>query len=260
MRLLLVFALCAGVVSAGQEPAASPSTPTGKPTTQQPAPPPAEKQTIVVPARTLIPVKLTDSVWSKTARPGDSVHAVTILPVSVGYLVAIPAGTYVNGVVDRVWKRASSKHPALELHFTEMVFSTGYTVPLETATNVAQERAPGAAPGSVSGGQQYDAYALPPMILGAAANSSPAQFPPPPPTPQLPPLPQPSHPNMGVVIGASLGATAALILTTIYLQGRPMRAGYTMLDAGSQIDLMLASPLELDAGEVAAVSATANAQ
>jgi len=255
MRLLLVFALCAGVVNAGQEPAASPSTPTEKPITQQAAPPPPEKQSIVVPARTLIPVKLSDSVWSKTARPGDSVHAVTILPVTVGYLVAIPAGTYVNGVVDRVWKRANSKHPALELHFTEMVFSTGYTVPLETATNVAQERAPDAAPGSASGGQQYDAYALPPMILGGAANASPSQFPPSPLQP--PPLTPPSHPNMGVIIGVSLGATTALVLTTIYLQGRPMGGGYTMLDAGSQIDLMLQSPLELDAQEVAAAVGSA---
>jgi len=261
MRLLLVFALCAGVVNAGQEPAPSPPATTEKSTIQQqPAPPAGEKQTIIVPARTLIPVKLSDSVWSKTARPGDSVHAVTILPVTVGYLVAIPAGTYVNGVVDRVWKRANSKHPALELHFTEMVFSTGYTVPLETATNVARERVPEAAPGSVSGGQKYDAYALPPMILGGAANASPAQFPPPPQTPQLPPLSQPPHPNMGVIIGASLGVPAALVLTTIYLQGRPMRAGYTMLDAGSQIDLMLQGPLELDAQEVAAAVSSASAQ
>jgi hypothetical protein len=249
MRLLLVFALCAGVANAGQEPAAPPSTPTEKSTTQQPAAAPAEKQSIVVPARTLIPVKLTDSVWSKTARPGDQVHAVTILPVSVGYLVAIPAGTYVNGVVDHVWKRASSTHPAIEMHFTEMVFSTGYTVPLETATTEVQERVPDGAPGSVAAGQQYEAYAFPPPILSGAANSAPAQFPPPPQQP--PPLPQPSHPNMGVIIGASLGATAALVLTTIYLENRPMRGGYTMLDAGSQIDLMLASPLELDGGEVA---------
>jgi hypothetical protein len=209
-----------------------------------------------VPTRTIIPVRLTDSVWSKTARPGDSVHAVT--PVTIGATVAIPAGTFVDGVVDRVWKRANSKHPAIELHFTQMMFYTGYTVPLETAPNEAQRRAPDAAPGSAPGGQRYEAYAFPPPILSAPASSSPAQFPPP---QQPPPLPQPSHPNMGVIIGASLGATAALAIATIYLEGRPMRSGYTMLDAGSQIDLMLQSPLELDAQEVAAaVAATPDAQ
>jgi hypothetical protein len=265
MRLLLVFALSAGVVYAGQEPAASPDATAVKPAVQEPpvvAPAPPQKQTIVVPARTIIPVKLTDSLWSKTARPGDGVHAMTILPVTVGNTVAIPTGTFVEGVVDKVWRRASSSHPAIQMHFTELRFTNGYSVPLETTTTEVQERKPGAAPGSVGAGNEYDAYAFPPPILGASANSSPAQFPFPtqPTPPPLQPLPQPSHPNMGVIIGASLGATAALLITTIYLNGRTTRTGYTMLDAGSQIDLTLQSPLELDAREVAAAAGSSSAQ
>jgi len=254
MRLLLVFALCASVVYAGQEPAASPPAETRKPAAQEPpsAVPAPQKQTIVVPARTIIPIKLTDSVWSKTARAGDGVHAMTILPVTVDNTVAIPTGTFVEGVVDRVWKRASSSHPAIQMHFTELRFTTGYSVPLETTTTEVQERNPHTAPGSVTAGNEYDAYAFPPPILGAATNSFPAQFPPQPTPLPLQPAPQPSHPNMGVIIGASLGATAALLITTIYLNGRTTRTGYTMLDAGSQIDLTLQSPLELDAHEVAA--------
>jgi hypothetical protein len=255
MRLLLVFALCAGVVYAGQEPAVSPPTVADKAATQQ-SPTAAsapQKQIIVVAARTIIPVKLADSIWSKTARPGDGVHAMTILPVTVDNTVAIPTGTFVEGVVDRVWKRASSSHPAIQMHFTELRFATGYSVPLETTTTEVQEKMPGATPESLAAGNEYDAYAFPPAVLGAAANSSPAQLPGPiPQPPPLQPLPQPSHPNMGVIIGASLGATAALVLTTIYLNGRTTRTGYTMLDAGSQIDLTLESPLELDAREVAA--------
>jgi hypothetical protein len=255
MRLLLVFALSAGVVYAGQEPAASPEVAAGKSVPQEPAPVPAppQKQTIVVPARTIIPVKLTDSLWSKTAHPGDGVHAMTILPVTVDNTVAIPTGTFVEGVVDRVWKRASSSHPAIQMHFTELRFTTGYSVPLEATTTEVQERKPCAAPASVAAGDEYDAFAFPPPILGASANSLPAQLPgPTPQPPPLQPLPQPSHPNMGVIIGASLGATAALLITTMYLSGRSTHGGYTMLDAGSQIDLTLQSPLELDAQEVAA--------
>ena len=255
MRLLLVFALCAGVVYAGQEPAASPPAAADRPATQQipTAPPTPQKQTIVVPARTIIPVKLTDSIWSKTARAGDGVHAMTILPVTVDNAVAIPAGTFVEGVVDKVWKRASSSHPAIQMHFTELRLTTGYGVPLETAATEVQERKPEGGPNVVAAQNEYDAYAFPLAVLGTAANSSPAQLPgPTPQPPPLQPLPQPSHPNMGVIIGASLGATAALLITTIYLNGRTTRTGYTMLDAGSQIDLTLQSPLELDAGEVAA--------
>jgi hypothetical protein len=249
MRLLLVFALCAGVARAGQQPAASPD-----PLRQSPAASPAspQKQTIVVPARTIIPVKLTDSLWSKTARAGDGVHAMTILPVTVDNVVAIPTGTFVEGVVDKVWKRANASHPAIQMHFTELRFTTGYSVPLETATTEVQERNRDTAPESIAAGKEYDAYAFPPPIQGAAANSSPAQFPPQPTPPPLQPLPQPSHPNMGVIIGASLGATAAVVLATIFLSGRSTHGGYTMLDAGSQIDLTLQSPLELDANEVAA--------
>jgi hypothetical protein len=251
MRLLLMFALCAGVVYAGQEPASPPATGQTPAIQEPPAAFPApQKQTAVVPARTIIPIKLTDSVWSKTARPGDGVHAMTILPVTVDNTVAIPTGTFVEGVVDRVWKRASSSHPAIQMHFTELRFSTGYSVPLETTTTEVQERKPDAAPESITAGSEYDAYAFPPPIQQAAADSSPAQFPTQP--PPLQPLPQPSHSNLGVIIGASLGATAALLITTMYLSGRTTRTGYTMLDAGSQLDLALQSPLELDAQEVAA--------
>jgi len=260
MRLLLVFALCAGVAYARQQPAASPPAATENAAEQQPATAaPAEKQTIVVPARTIIPVRLTQNLWSKTARAGDSVRAVTIFPVTVGWVVAIPAGTYVEGAVDKVWKRASSRHPAIELHFTALVFANGYTVSLETATTDVQERLPDEAPESVAGGAQHEAYAFPPASLGATANGFPAQFPLPPPQ-QPPTLTPPSHPNMGVIIGASLGVTAALVLATIYLSGRPTGGGYTMLDAGSQIDLALESPLTLDAQEVAAAVASPNAQ
>src|SRR5208337_2255837 len=87
---------------------------------------------------------LTYSVWSKTAHAGDAVHAVTAFPVTVGTTVAIPAGTYVEGVVDKVWRRASANHPALQIHFTRMLFANGYTVSLESATTEASAAKPSA--------------------------------------------------------------------------------------------------------------------
>jgi hypothetical protein len=211
----------------------------------------AKKLTIIVPAGTRIPVKLTYSLWSKTARAGDAVHAVTVFPVTVDTTVAIPEGTYVEGVIDKVWRRPSAEHPALQMHFARLFFANGYTVPLEGATTQAKAGEPGAVlSGTSADGETAPSDPLPgsqSMVgNGFAAQQS-----------ELPPAPK-VGPNMGIVTGVSLGATAALIVTVVLLGHH--RGGYTLLDAGSQVEMVLQNPLALDAEQVAAALATPSAQ
>ena len=69
---------------------------------QQPAPPAAASPAITVPAGTKIPLRLTSPLGTKTAQAGDAVHAEAAFPVTAGSTVAIPPGTYVEGVIDEV--------------------------------------------------------------------------------------------------------------------------------------------------------------
>lgn len=142
MRKMAMVALLSATGCLAQE-AAPPQSPVAA--AKEQAPVAARQSAITVPAGTKIPVKLTYSLWSKTARTGDGVHAVTVFPVTVGTTVAIPAGTYVEGVIDKVTKRASANHPALQMHFTRLLFANGYAVEVEDATSEAQAEEPGAA-------------------------------------------------------------------------------------------------------------------
>jgi len=62
------------------------------------------------------------------------VHLETQYPVIVGTEIAIPAATYVEGVIDKVTKRDSgSPAPGLQMHFTRLSFTNGYEVRLDGA-------------------------------------------------------------------------------------------------------------------------------
>ena len=80
-------------------------------------------QTITVPAGTRIPLTLGGQITSKS-RAGDPVRAMTAFPVTVDTQVAIPVGTYVEGVIDSVNRRT----PSAQIHFTRIVFANGYTL------------------------------------------------------------------------------------------------------------------------------------
>ena len=98
-----------------QPPASQPATsqmapaqqnPQGQPTapaqesaqaTQPPPPPPAPP--LVVPAGTHIVIRMGNSITSKTANPGDTFTGSLARPVTVGGVIAIPAGAGVSGTV-----------------------------------------------------------------------------------------------------------------------------------------------------------------
>ncbi len=74
---------------------------------------------------------LTSPIRMKSAKAGDSVYAQTAFPVAVNNRMAIPPGTYVQGVIDSLslpgWM---SPHAQLQFHFTKLIFANGYTVEL----------------------------------------------------------------------------------------------------------------------------------
>lgn len=202
---------------------------------QEPAPPAAGTRDITVPAGTKVPLRLTSPLGTKTARPGDAVHAEAAFPVTVGNSVVVPPGTYLEGVIDQVTPRG--RHAGFTMHFTHMVFTNGYTVALSAAT--ADTRA-----GLLrTGNTQATAPANPDISAGGMALQST------PPTLSQPPMPGPSK---GLVIGLGAGgAVVATVVAVIFAR----RGGDLYLKAGWRFEMVLADPLSLDAAKVAAAVA-----
>lgn len=98
------------------------------------APKPADA--IVVPAGTRVLLKLRSAINTKSAKPGDGVYLSSTFPVVVGNRVVIPAGVYVQGVVDRVVHPGRFRGRAeLNMHFTSIIFPNGSVVDVPGVVN-----------------------------------------------------------------------------------------------------------------------------
>jgi Bacterial conjugation TrbI-like protein len=92
------------------------------------APDPA---TWVIPAGSKIPVSLKQAISTKNAREGDAVYAETAFPFVLNERILIPAGTYIQGRIMHTEPAGRSKKRAeILIHFTSMIYPTGYTVML----------------------------------------------------------------------------------------------------------------------------------
>ena len=117
--------------SPSQTPAPAATTPATSGTPTVPA-----KKTYTVPAGTKVLLQLRSSVNTKSARPGDGVYLSSTFPVVVGNRVLIPAGVFVQGVVDRVERAGHVRGKAqLDMHFTSMIFPNGSVVEIPGVVN-----------------------------------------------------------------------------------------------------------------------------
>jgi type IV secretion system protein VirB10 len=94
------------------------------------------KKTYTVPAGTKVLLQLRSAVNTKSAKPGDGVYLASTFPVVVGSRVMIPAGVYVQGVVDRVARAGRVKgRTQLDLHFISIIFPNGTVVEIPGVIN-----------------------------------------------------------------------------------------------------------------------------
>ncbi len=194
----------------------------------------AQAQLVTVPAGSKISLKLTSALSTRTSRPGDAVRAETAFPVAVGGNVAIPTGTYVEGAIDKV--RRSGRKAGFDVHFARLIFANGYTVPLTGSSTV-----PGAPASGVAAGPAPPDAA--PAGMASHLQAEPGLTPPP-----------SVGPSKGLIIGIGATAAATAIVTAVLL-GR--RGGGLYLDAGSALEMVLTSPLPLDAAKLSAGAAGA---
>jgi hypothetical protein len=95
----------------------------------------------VIPAGTKIPLLLKQAISTKNAKEGDAVYAETAFPFVANERVLVPAGTYIQGRIMHTERAGRSKKRAeILIHFTSMIYPSGYTVMLPGSV----ENTPGA--------------------------------------------------------------------------------------------------------------------
>ena len=201
MRLLaVVLSFAITTSSFAQQP--SQGFPQDQAATSGPASVPSQAQTVTVPAGTRIPVTLTNTISTSSTKAGDSIRVVTAFPVTVETQLAIPAGAYVEGTIDKLSKRKSANRDVLHMHFSRIVFANGYQVTLEDATAIARV---------VDEKETSNLSASLPRqnIPGAMSFQQPSQL------PQPPPLPH--HGVPAALIGVAVGSAAFVIVGVLVL-------------------------------------------
>ncbi|TCK73753.1 TrbI/VirB10 family protein [Acidipila rosea] len=188
---------------------------------------------VVVPAGTKVLLALKSGVNTKTAQAGDGVYLASTFPVVVNGRVAIPAGIYVQGVIDRVVRPGHIKGRAqVGMHFTTMIFPNGSVVTIPAIVNTL----PGSdgpkvkdGEGTIeqAGNKGRDAAAIAQSAetgagvgaIGGAVAGRPLQ---------------------GLAYGALAGGAAGLIYT-LFTRGNDLN-----LEAGQTIEMVLQRPLTLE--------------
>src|SRR5215472_5654093 len=129
LTMLLLSGMAWGQADLGAKPANSAtSTPAAGSITGRPA---QDAHSVVIPAGTKVPLSLAQAISTKNAREGDPVYAQTTFPFVLNERILIPAGTYIQGKISHVERAGrASKRAELLIHFTSMIYPSGYTVML----------------------------------------------------------------------------------------------------------------------------------
>jgi hypothetical protein len=218
------------------------------PSGQNPLPPVA--QAIIVPTGTAVQLTLMSAVKSKSTHAGDTLRAVVAFPVTIGAALAIPAGTFVDGDVLQVTPRPKrGQQPSFRVHFTRLVFSTGYSVALNGENTQAL-----VLPLNISPPANEVAELAPLRLPGSRFAMGEGQQ-----QPTMPTLPR-VGPNPAVIGGAVGGGMAALVVLMLVLAHHSVNnTDFLLYDAGWQFQMILDSPLTLDAAQVSAAAAIPSA-
>lgn len=225
VRFLTFFFLCAALGWAQANSAKSTSTPDASAAEEM-------AKALTVPSGTRIPLSLKQGISTKNARQGDPVYAVTTFPVVIGGRMVIPAGTYVQGVIDRVRRGGHVKgKPEILMHFTSLVFPNGYTVLMPAGV----ENVPGAEHEKIKGkegaiqgeGNKADKIKTAAgagatgAVIGAATTGS----------------------GKGALIGGGIGGAAGMAIAMLSRSDVQLRPG-------TSIEMVLQRSLQLDAARV----------
>jgi hypothetical protein len=135
---------------------------------------PAERARVTVPVGTRLALVLTHPVLSRSVHRGDEVYAQLTEPVAVGDQVVIPAGTFLQGKLDKLVRNGDRGE--LQMQVASMLFSNGYVASLSGPLNI--ETSEGYLLADPGQGRVVGAFAAPAVglaagtLIGHAAASS----------------------------------------------------------------------------------------
>jgi type IV secretion system protein VirB10 len=193
------------------------------------------KKIYTVPAGTKVLLQLRSGINTKSAKAGDGVYLSSTFPVVADNRVMIPAGVYVQGVVDRVVRAGRVKGKSqLDMHFTSIIFPNGTVVEIPGLVNSL----PGASKQTVKddgegtieqgGDKGRNAAKTAEIALptGATVGSIGGLG--------------AGHPVAGGLVGLSAGL-AAVGLVSLFTRGADVN-----IDSGTQVEMVLQRPLLLE--------------
>ena len=239
LALLLLVAAC---LTQDQNQSPTPSPVQDPKTAQTTTPPSAETPSanIVIPAGTRLALVLTSPVASKTVHHGNTVYGQMTAPVVVGNAVAIPAGAFVQGKVNKLARNGTRAEMSLDS--VSVVFPGGYVANVSGPLNLETDE--GTAWKVATKGGLIGAIAAPAAggaagaLIGHAASSSNGMT--------LNGLTINPDRMQSTAIGGIVGLGAGSALGLYFL----LRSRQFYVDAGSPMELTLPQPLTLAQAQV----------
>jgi hypothetical protein len=213
---------------------------------------------ITVPAGTSIALVLTHPIQSRYIHRGDDIYAQVVSPIASGNEVVIPAGTLIQGKVEKLGRDGGRG----ELHLQSMTiaYPDGYAAPVSGPLTF--ESSDGYALKDPGSGHIAGALALPAGGAGIGAlighftassqpNTITSTLPPgctgPPPGCLSASLTTPADSAKNTVIGAMIGGAIGAVASIALL----VHTHNFFLDVGSPVEVVLQQPLVLERDQVA---------
>jgi Bacterial conjugation TrbI-like protein len=233
MRTFLIIILLSIVASAQTNSGPAQSGPTT-------AAKPQSADQLIIPAGTKVPLSLKHAISTRQSREGDAVYAETTFPVVANDRVLIPAGTYVQGRINHIQPAGRIKGRAeVLIHFTSMIYPSGYTVMLPGAV----ENAPGVDKTGIkddegtirADGQKAQKIGevatsgATGAVIGAAADGA-----------------------KGALIGGGIGGAVGTAIALL------SRGNEVKMDAGTTLEMVIQREVSVDAARVPSVTRTAS--
>jgi hypothetical protein len=131
--ITLLFGASTCMAQQGTPAAEPPGAPAAKASTT----PESQGTTVTIPAGTHVAMALTHPVDSHSTHRGDEIFAQTTSPLIVSNQVVIPAGTFVQGKVDKMTRRGSRGE--LLMQSVSVVFPNGYVATITGPLNMESD-------------------------------------------------------------------------------------------------------------------------
>jgi len=234
----------------------------GSQPSQTHAQPQAQKQaktnetTVTIAAGTRLALVLTQPIQTRYIHRGDDIYAQTVSPVTSGNEVVIPAGTFVQGKMDKLERRGGRGE--LRLQSMAITFPDGYVAPIPGP--VTLESNEGYMLKDPGNGRFLGAFALPMAgvglgaLIGHSVGAQPSTITSSIPTGCTGPPPgcisssssAPGSTAKNTIIGAGIGGAIGGIASLALL----LSSRHFFLDVGTPVEMTLQRSVSLEQGEV----------